>query len=61
MSKPISYYYSSRVKPMPTEVEKWLENLPAINKVKVAKALLSQIDDGFTPLTPVAGTIYNVE
>jgi hypothetical protein len=61
MSKPISYYYNSRVKPMPTEVEKWLENLPAINKVKIAKALLSQIDDGFTPLTPVAGTIYNVE
>ena len=52
--KPISYYYNSRVNPIPEDVESWLENLPAINKVKIAKALLCQIDDGFSaPSKPV--------
>ncbi|NMF57891.1 hypothetical protein [Pseudanabaena yagii] len=61
MTKPISYYYSSRIKPMPEDVENWLENLPAIHKVKIAKALLSQIDDSFSaPSKPVAGIIYEV-
>lgn len=45
--RPITYYYSSRVNPIPSDTEKWLENLPAILKVKLAKALLCQIDDTF--------------
>jgi hypothetical protein len=52
--KPISYYYNSRVNRIPEDVESWLENLPAINKVKIAKALLCQVDDSFSaPCKPV--------
>ena len=59
--KPISFYYNSRVNTMPDDVEKWLENLPAINKVKVAKALLNQVDDSFSaPSQPDSTKIYEV-
>jgi hypothetical protein len=52
--KPLSYYYNSRVNPIPEDVESWLENLPAINKMKIAKALLCQVDDSFSnPSRPV--------
>jgi len=48
MSQPIGYFYNSRVNPMPPEVEKWLEHLPMIEKVRVASALLNQCDRAFS-------------
>ncbi|WP_156341403.1 hypothetical protein [Pseudanabaena sp. 'Roaring Creek'] len=45
--KPISYYYSSKLNPMPEDVETWLESLPVMRKIQVAASIMKQIDFAF--------------
>lgn len=57
--KPISYYYSSRNHPMPTEIEQWIERLPVAHKIMLATAIMRQAEYAFRE--PSANTLTIVD